>query len=367
MKKNVFRKFSPRLLWLTLSLLLVSILAGCSGLGDTNAPPTPVATTGSQAHLSPTVSHLQGAQQGQVSIFTLPKQTHIKNLVSIPSSSTSSLWFGEHDTNTIGELDAQGQLTEFALPTANAQPGWGVLGLHGNFWVSEEGVNRIAEISPQGAFTEYTPPTANAQPGQLACWGAMVWFTESAAHKLGRVDQNQQIAEFSLSGTPDQLASAGPDDTSGQLWFTEPGARKVGHITVDGQISEFPLPTTITSMSSVVGDQKGDLWFTTGQRTRDQLGYVTPDGHFTFFSTGRSHTVAQLLANGDILTFIESQSNTIWTIDQQGHTQTLLVAQTGTNLPTPLVADAGDGSFWYASNSGQQSQIWNMKISPYGP
>ncbi len=363
LKKTVFLWFIPLFRWLGLSMLLLVALSSCAfpgGAPDVSAVPT---ATGSNAYMSPSIHTLKGVQQGMVTVFTLPDQTEIKNLVSIQSN----VWFGEYNSNRIGKINDQGQLYEYTLPTANSQPGWGTSGVASNFWFSEDGANRIAQVSSQGNITEYTIPTANAKPGQMLLWGNAVWFTETGTHKLGRIDPSNQIVEFSLNGNPDQIATAGSEESNGQLWFTEPGIHKVGHITFDGQISEFPWPNSIISLGSVAGDGDGNLWFATGQSSKDQLGYVTPDGHFTLFSTGRQDTVNQLMQDGDTIDFIEQNNNTLWTINNQGTIQARFAVPSNLTLPTPLMTNPENGSYWYAKTDGSQSQLWKLDISPYGP
>lgn len=357
------RCFTPRLRVLGLALLLLATLSACSLPGSAPDVPTLPTATGHNAHMAPVIHALQGIQQGPVTMFTLPDPVKIKNLVNIQSN----LWFGEYDTNRIGQINDQGQLSEYALPTADAHPGWGTSALDGSFWVSEEGASQIAKVSSQGIVTEYRLPTGNAQPGQMQFWGTMIWFTETAAHKLGRIDQNSQIVEFSLHSAPDQLATAGSEQQNGQLWFTEPTIRKVGLITFDGQISEFPLPATVSNLDTVTGDSVGNLWFSTGQSSQNQLGYVTPAGHFTLFSTGHQNAIGQLIQDGDAIDFIAQNDATFWTINKQGSIQTRFNVPGMSSIPLPLTVDAGSGCYWYAKVSGAQSQLWKLNISPYGP
>jgi len=363
LKKSGFFALAPLLRCLLLSALLTGLFSACSNdnkASDAVAIPT---TISYNTHAS-SVSHiLKGVQQGPVTIFTLPSQTGIKNLVNI----ASTVWFSESDTNKIGKIDAQGQFSEYSLPTADAQPSWGTAGAGGSYWFSEENVNRIAELSSQGSITEYPIPTPHAQPGQMLLWGNLIWFAETGAEKLARINQDNQMVEFTLNGAPDQIVSAGSEEKNGLLWFSEPTDHKIGRITFDGQISEFPLPSSVTKLGSIVGDGDGNLWFSTGQSSHDQLGYVTPEGHFSFFSTSRSNTVAQLLWDGSTITFVEQNGNTIWAIDKQGAIQPHLAAPDHLTLPTPLILDPNNGNYWYAKTNGQQSQLWNLTISPYGP
>jgi hypothetical protein len=60
-----------------------------------------------------------------------------------------------------------------------------------------------------------------------------MWFTESAANKIGRITTDGIITEFPIptaaSGPGPEGITTGPD---GNVWFTELGARKIGRITI---------------------------------------------------------------------------------------------------------------------------------------
>jgi virginiamycin B lyase len=51
-----------------------------------------------------------------------------------------------------------------------------------------------------------------------------IWFTESGASAIGRIDSGGTVTEFSVPANPKGIAR-GPD---GNLWFTEQQAGKIG-------------------------------------------------------------------------------------------------------------------------------------------
>jgi virginiamycin B lyase len=58
------------------------------------------------------------------------------------------LWFTEKEGNRIGRITLDGEIAEFAVPTANSGPDGIVLGPDGNVWFSEGNADRIARVTP---------------------------------------------------------------------------------------------------------------------------------------------------------------------------------------------------------------------------
>jgi hypothetical protein len=99
-----------------------------------------------------------------------------------------------------------------------------------------------------------------------------LWFTESAANRIGRITTGGDITEFPLAGDGRQptAIAVGPD---GNLWFTEEGASKIGRISPTGEIAEFPVPT-LTGTGAIAAGPDGSLWFTSSHR----IGSISPSG-----------------------------------------------------------------------------------------
>ena len=93
-------------------------------------------------------------------------------------------------------------LNVFATPSA-VETNQITKGPNGNLFFTETAANKIGEITTAGAVTEFTIPTPNSQPTAI---------------------------------------TAGPD---GNLYFT--GTTFIGRITTKGVITEFPLPTKDSS------------------------------------------------------------------------------------------------------------------------
>jgi virginiamycin B lyase len=125
----------------------------------------------------------------------------------------------------------------------------------------------VAEFPVPGSeFPEVgIPAIASGPDGNL-------WFTESAASKIGRISVSEDIIEYPLSGTGRQPSAitAGPD---GNMWFTEGAVGQIGRITLRGTIKQFRVPVK-TGTGAIASGPAGDIWFTAGR----EIGSIAPDG-----------------------------------------------------------------------------------------
>jgi virginiamycin B lyase len=142
---------------------------------------------------------------------------------------------------------------------------------------------------PNVTISEFPIPSANAQAAQLTVGSdGAIWFTESAiaGGKIGRIPTNAtagsgaQISEYpipTVAGAPYAIAAA-PD---GALWFAERGNDAIGRIPTNAtpgtnsQINEYPLasPFTVPQALIVAG---GELWFT--DQTATSVGVMNLGG-----------------------------------------------------------------------------------------
>jgi virginiamycin B lyase len=176
----------------------------------------------------------------------------------------------------IGQLTAEGAMTEFPLPTTQANP-MGVpdmgssplaitAGPDDALWFTEAGADQIGRITAEGIITEYPLPSRSrmhANPeGITAGPDGAVWFTEALANQLGRIGPaSGAITEFTTfppaqRGISQSLA-AGSD---GAVWFDNINAAVVGSMTTAGKVTVVPLPDRYKPTSVVAGPD-GRPWF----------------------------------------------------------------------------------------------------------
>jgi virginiamycin B lyase len=225
----------------------------------------------------------------------------------------------------------------------------------GAVWFSGYGSNqrKIGRITADGVITEFvsfnTPSAITAGPD-----GAL-WFTEDAAHQIGRIDSGGVISEYGIPccGEPSRIV-AGPD---GALWFTE--GNKIGRITTGGVVTEYCLPDPNAAASGITAGPDGALWFTEPSAVtdyidlicsgNDKIGRITTSGMITEYALSRSvacRGLTSIAAGPDgALWFNESYLNAVGRITTAG-------AVTEYPLPSPLqvssdVTAGPDGALWF--------------------
>jgi len=176
----------------------------------------------------------------------------------------------------VGHLSSDGALSEFPLPTVQANP-MGVPdmgsspsaiipGPDGAMWFVEMGADQIGRITLEGLITEYPLPSrsrVHANPeGITAGPDGAVWFTEALTYRLGRIDPaTGAITEFTTFPSAQRGISASvATAVDGALWFDNINAPLIGRVTTSGSVSVVPLPDRYKPTSVAPGPD-GRIWF----------------------------------------------------------------------------------------------------------
>jgi virginiamycin B lyase len=194
------------------------------------------------------------------------------------------MWFTESRSNKIGRLAG----SEITLPTPACTPIGIADGrarvLGGQIvlvaWVTEFSGNKIARVFSDGTVKEFPIPTLDSRP-----WGITalyvgrdsyeIWFTESNAGKIGKLDETTgMISEYSIP-TPDSGPRGIAASADGTIWFTEYNSGKLGRITRAGVITEFSTSSPSSGPFEITAGRAGDMWFT--EQNAGRVGVMTPD------------------------------------------------------------------------------------------
>jgi streptogramin lyase len=176
--------------------------------------------------------------------------------VGIVAGPDGNLWFTEsHLTGcgvdfcstvqaSIGVITPQGTIKEYPLPGTRTLPGSITRGPDGALWFTEilltgpefnTGGGTIGRITTAGSISEFQLPTADAQPAGITLGpDGNLWFTESAVNQVAKIQPSGTVTEFPATEFPLPNAASQPDDialgSDGKLWFTEPGISSIGRI-----------------------------------------------------------------------------------------------------------------------------------------
>lgn len=261
--------------------------------------------------------------KGEATVFAVPG-TGVGVLQGLAVGPDGNLWFTSREENAIRRVTPKGEFTgTFPIPskaatenkvTKGSWPRGITAGPDGNLWFAEMAGNKIGRITPKGEITEFPVPTTDAQPyGVVTGPDKMIWFTESGAGKIGRIDpKTGKIEEFALSdpkARPRDI-TVGPD---GNLWFSENGADRIGRVTPKGEVSGFDLPKGTQPIGIAAGSD-GNVWFT-AFRTH-KIGRITPAGKLSWFDLATENAQPfGMTAGPDGTVWFTEQANRIGRID----------------------------------------------------
>jgi len=168
-----------------------------------------------------------------------------------------AVWFTAQNSNLIGRLDRDtGKISEFSVPTQNAQPYGIVSASDGGLWFCELEGQKLGRVDPEsGVMAEFTPGDSNVHPRRLVAVGGAIYFTDWKGGRLGRMTLADK--QFKLWNSPSGKDSE-PDgiaaDETGKIWYveSEEGANKLVRFDPAAEVfNVFPLPVPAASVGDI--------------------------------------------------------------------------------------------------------------------
>jgi len=157
------------------------------------------------------------------------------------------------------------QITEFAVPTAGANPFGITAGPDGALWFTELYMSRIGRITTAGVVTEFPLPAGSKPQAIVAGSDGALWFTDTG--RIGRITTSGTVTNFPVEngiGVTQDLTS-GPD---GNIWFAYvllvpcPGPLgRIGRLTPSGAMTIFDVPSPARAALSLAAGPDGKIWF----------------------------------------------------------------------------------------------------------
>jgi streptogramin lyase len=204
-------------------------------------------------------------------------------------------WIGVVDTSN-------GQIKDYATPSAGSFP-YEIVDdpFGGDLWFTETAVDKIGRFDPQtDAMSEYSIPTANADPQAIAVDpSGNVWFTEYNSAQIGYLSPNEpnEIQSYPVAYTPDGIVA----DSSGNIWVSE---NNNYNFTLDeynpsngALINQYSVPSGHQAGALTIGPD-GNIWFADSS---GNIGTLTSSGAFQFYpTTGAAPLAITSPADGNI-------------------------------------------------------------------
>jgi len=215
----------------TLSILVIVLIALGGVLLQLLVSEQPQPCSGSAASSTLERSQLNYVQFGAVRKYKLPSSRAPNAITLAPDG---SVWFGEQALPGVAHLYPNGTLIEYRWPFQYNSPvsltfTWGIAIWKGCVWASDQAGSQLVAVDPATGSTKTIKLDTGSFPYTLTVGpDDSLWFTEVFASKIGRVDSQYHLHEYSLPlGTPAQIlfanSSLGYYVDTGNVGFVEPG------------------------------------------------------------------------------------------------------------------------------------------------
>jgi virginiamycin B lyase len=189
---------------------------------------------------------------------------------AIVSAPNHIFWFVEYNTGQIGEFNESSQtFNQFLIPETGAIPASLALDGLGRIWFTDQNENSPsvwvlnASASP-AAFRQYMTSTPTSTPVFVLADNVtgQVWFTDTTANNIGRIDPlTGQITKYSLPTSNSGPAELALQNGTSYLWITESFANKVARFdTSSNTFQEFTPPVSLVSPVGIAVDKSGNVW-----------------------------------------------------------------------------------------------------------
>jgi virginiamycin B lyase len=211
-----------------------------------------------------------------------------------------------------------------------------------------------------GVTSQYPIPTASSKPMGIALGSdGNLWFTETAASKIGTLGSNGKITEQvtpSKDAGPIGIAS-GPGPAL-NVWFTETSVARVGQVTTAGPpFVEYVLPNPAARPVDMALGSDGNMWCTDpGTNSVWRIAQIKPKPHvrFTqFHLTGNAQPFAITNGPDGALWFTEPGTNRIGRLPVSGRPLREYPV-TPSNAYPAGIASANDNGLWFTEQKAQQ-------------
>ena len=200
----------------------------------------------------------------------------------ITRGADGAIWFIAGGIGTIGRIAADGMVRYFPLQGISGVPDGLVSGPDGRLWFPEYQSNRIGQITMQGQVSEVTgsQTIGNGTMGMIGDpQSRAFWFTSGS--QIFRVAENGNTTTFQSNEGDQEFADITTGADGKLLWWADDRTGAVGWINQDGAITGFALPHANVQPSSIIAGPDGNMWFSESHGSA--IGRVMPDGTITEF------------------------------------------------------------------------------------
>ncbi len=213
--------------------------------------------------------------------------------IGITVDKNGDSWFGLGN-GSIGTINHDtGKLRAYPLANANAGVGTIKIAKDGLVWFTESNAPGIGKLDPNtGKETEFLLPPASEKAGLAPTFLVLdkdgnVWFNEvdfsdATGGKLARLSSGGTITEWAVPTVGAEIEEIALDHDC-NLWFAEqgnaslkPSPNKVGRLDPSNSvITEYTSPTPNSRPAGIVVAKDDTIWFS--EHASDKIAHLFPD------------------------------------------------------------------------------------------
>ena len=198
--------------------------------------------------------------------------------ISLDIDFNDNVWFTLLDKNTIVKFRPSTEEFEiFKSPTEESQPAAIIVDDFGIVWFTQAAAGKIGKIDPEtGSIEEFIPPNGPmAEPFALMIdKDTNIWIGEHVGPKVTRFDPLLQTFTSYLALNETALPYGMSLDKFGNVWFAQHVYNNIGVLNPhSGNILDVPLPTQSSFVQWLATDDTGKIWF--AEQRGAKIGSVT--------------------------------------------------------------------------------------------
>jgi virginiamycin B lyase len=145
---------------------------------------------------------------------------------------------------------------------------------NGDVWFTQSGANKIGKVDGKTLkVSQWTMPTPKSFPRRMEIApDGMIWIGEFNGGKMTRFDpKTETFKEYPLPG-PDPTPYAMGFDADGYLWYNSHDMDEMARFdTRTGKVIEYPAPHSEIAMREFFRDAQGRMWY--GTNPNNKVGY----------------------------------------------------------------------------------------------
>src|SRR3954452_6571165 len=211
-------------------------------------------------------------------------------------AANGTVWATDPAHDQLLGLGAAGATLRIALH-AGSKPVGIVRGPDGLVWFTESGANVIARVEKTGVVTTFAVPTPNAQPwGITAMPGDLLAFTERATGKVGIAKPDGGVVGEIAVGNGTTQPTGIVTGADGSLYFTETASGQVAQYSHE-VVTHFSLPSATSQPTEITAGPDGALFVS--ETATAGVARVTTTGVVTDIALPKGSAPAQLDAGPD--------------------------------------------------------------------